>query len=112
MVLHVYVKHQTCSSKGNYRLTENTTQSAKVSSMLAYRPRRWPNIEPTLSECLVFAGLVYDGTEEGLASAQTSQQTKDIEQMLGQNWPAVYDFVPTLSQLWFDVLCPGIEHTP
>ena len=35
----------------------NMRRSANVGSMLARRLRRWPNIELTLSERLLFAGL-------------------------------------------------------
>ena len=35
----------------------NTRHSPNVASMLAHRLRRWPNIEATLGECLVFAGF-------------------------------------------------------
>ena len=33
---------------------ENTSHSAIVGSMLVHRLRRWPNIEPTMVQCLVF----------------------------------------------------------
>ena len=36
----------------------NTRDSPKTGSMLAHRQRRWPNTEPVLGECLLFAGLV------------------------------------------------------
>ena len=35
---------------------ENTRHWAIVGSMLGQRRRRWTNIEPTMAECLVFAG--------------------------------------------------------
>ena len=38
----------------------NTIHSPIVGSMLGQRRRRWPSIEPALSECLVFAGLLYN----------------------------------------------------
>ena len=34
----------------------NTRRSPDIGSMLTHRLRRWPNIEPTLGECLEFAG--------------------------------------------------------
>ena len=34
-----------------------------------------------------------------------TQQTRDIESMLGQCWPAVYDVGPTSSQHWLNVSC-------
>ena len=34
----------------------NTGRSRNAGSMLGHRLRRWPNIEPTLPESLVFAG--------------------------------------------------------
>ena len=34
----------------------NTEQTPNVGLMLVQRRRRWANIDPTLSECLVFAG--------------------------------------------------------
>ena len=36
----------------------NTRHWAIVGSMLVHRLRRWPNIEPTMAKCLVFAGQV------------------------------------------------------
>ena len=41
------------------RFPANTRRSPNVGSMLAYRLRRWANIEPTLCARLVFAGLSY-----------------------------------------------------
>ena len=32
-------------------------RSANVGLMLGQRRRRWPNINPTLAECIVFVGL-------------------------------------------------------
>ena len=40
-----------------FGIAENTRCSTDVFSMLVHRPRRWPNIEPSLVERLVFAGL-------------------------------------------------------
>ena len=34
-----------------------------------------------------------------------SQQSRDVEPMLGQCWPAVYDVGPTLTQHWSNVSC-------
>ena len=39
-------------------MTVQQTHSPDVSTMLAHRLRRWPNIVPTLSERLVFAGCL------------------------------------------------------
>ena len=36
----------------------NTIHRAIAGSMLVHRLRRWPNIEPTMTQCLVFAGIV------------------------------------------------------
>ena len=35
----------------------NTRRSPNVGLLLAHRLRRWPNINPTLGERLVFAGI-------------------------------------------------------
>ena len=40
----------------NSRNPANTRRSPNDGTMLANRPRRWPNIVPTLGERLVFAG--------------------------------------------------------
>ena len=37
--------------------TANTVHSTNVGLMLGQRRRRWPNINPTLVECTVFAGI-------------------------------------------------------
>ena len=34
-----------------------------------------------------------------------SLETQDIEPMMGQCWPAVYDGGPTLTHHWFNVSC-------
>ena len=39
-----------------HRDAANTRHSANVVSMLCHRLRRWPNIDPTLAQSLVFAG--------------------------------------------------------
>ena len=36
--------------------SKKTRQYTIVGSMLGHRLRRWPNIEPTMGECLVFDG--------------------------------------------------------
>ena len=36
----------------------NTIHQPNVGSMLGQRRRRWPNIEPTLDQCIVLIGLV------------------------------------------------------
>ena len=41
------------------KYTANTKHSPNAVSMLAHRLRRWPNIETTLGECLVFAGISF-----------------------------------------------------
>ena len=38
-------------------LPANTRHSPNVGSMAGHRLRRWPNMEPTVDERLVFAGL-------------------------------------------------------
>ena len=35
----------------------NTVHCPIVGSMLVHRQRRWPNIEPTMGQCTVFAGI-------------------------------------------------------
>ena len=39
------------------------------------------------------------------ARGPSSQQTRYIEPLLGQYWPAVYDVGPTLAQHWFNGSC-------
>ena len=38
------------------QIPANTTHWNNVGLMLAHRLRRWPNIKPTLFQCVVFAG--------------------------------------------------------
>ena len=45
----------------------------------------------------------------GLTTAIMWYQTRNINPMLGQCWPSVYDAGPTLAQHWFNVLCAVIN---
>ena len=47
--------NQTCVAESS-PFPVNTGRSSKADSMLGHRRRRWPNIESTLGEHLVFAG--------------------------------------------------------
>ena len=72
----------------------NTGCSTNVVVMLGQRPRRWAIIKSALVKRVVFAGC-----------AASCQKTRDIEPMLGQCWPSVYDAGPTLTRHWLDVSC-------
>ena len=50
--------HVWCASGTNRVIQASTIRSPNVSSMLIPRLRRWPNIEPTLAEHALFAGIV------------------------------------------------------
>ena len=59
-----------------------------------------------ISPMLVNAGYVERWTSAGLwRFLGGTQQTRDIEQMLVQCWPAVYDVGPTFNQHQFNVSC-------
>ena len=45
------------TSPMGFLVPADTIHLASVGLMLAHRLRRWPNIKPTLSECLVLAGI-------------------------------------------------------
>ena len=45
--------------------------------MLAHRLRRWSSIEPTLAECLVFAGINSGQSAKGRLHADGSQMIGD-----------------------------------
>ena len=48
-------------------LTGNTGHSPNVVSIQGQRRRRWPYIEATLGECLLFAGMAeFDGIVGGI----------------------------------------------
>ena len=47
--------------QGPLLLPENTRHWIIVGSMLGHRRRRWPSNEPTMIECLVFAGILPRG---------------------------------------------------
>ena len=42
---------------------ENMRRWTNAALMLAHRLRRWPNIKPTLVQCLMFVGFLLAGTE-------------------------------------------------
>ena len=44
--------------------------------MLAHRPRRWPNIETTMGECLVFAGMCSTLVVYEMGSFKTNENEK------------------------------------
>ena len=52
-------------------IPSNTIHSTNVGLMLGHRLRRWPNIKPTLGECILFAGRC------------CSRQTQHIEEGKG-----------------------------
>ena len=72
-------------------LTTNTRHSPKIGSMLCQRHRGQANIEPSLAECLVFAGL--------------SQQIRDVHPTLLQCLPTISDAGTTVKQHWRKVSC-------
>ena len=51
MVTCDYIKHKP------HDIPANTRHLLNVGSMLDHCLRRWPNIDPTLGGCLVFAGM-------------------------------------------------------
>ena len=53
----------------------NTRHWAIVGSMLFHRLRRWPNIEPTLAWCLVFAGIITTFYRSNANSSNCSLET-------------------------------------
>ena len=63
------LKQRGCAEARRYRRTmagspalpENTRHWIIVGTMLGHRRRRWPNNEPTMIECLVFAGITTGG---------------------------------------------------
>ena len=55
---HVGPMVDRCVVFASSALPANTRHRAIVGSMLVHRLRRWPNIKPTMAQCLVFAGLV------------------------------------------------------
>ena len=77
--------------------------------MLVHRLRRWPNIEPTMGQCIVFAGLnepstpvcfTYGGSERPM-----QYQRPGKHDTLEQCWASLADGGPALSQPWFNVPC-------
>ena len=46
----------------------------------------------------------------GRTNLTSTQRIRDIEQMLVQCWPDVYDVGPTLTQHWFTVVFSGYRH--
>ena len=83
---------------------EKTRYSPDVVSTLGQRLRRWPNIEPTSCECLVFfLGWLWYQSRQSVC--RVSHQTRDAESMLIQSWPIVSDSGPTLNQHWFSISC-------
>ena len=57
MTLHKFVSiYSGCAKFVAARLAQQTRGSAIVGLMLVQRLRRWPNIKPTMSQRLLFAG--------------------------------------------------------
>ena len=92
-----------CLEKTGSYIPANRKHSHKVGSMLAHRLRRWSNIEPTLGECLVFAGMpcLY-GAHVNTRKADSHVGlymchliTRYIEAMLVWCWPSVAEDGPT-----------------
>ena len=48
----------TGTSDSTYPITANTTHWAIAGSLLDQRRRRWPNTEPALAQCIIFAGIL------------------------------------------------------
>ena len=71
-----------------------TAQWANVRSILIQRLPRWPNIELTSGQCIVFAGIY-----------NKPSRHKTLNQCWFNVGPPVYDAEPTLNQNWFNVLC-------
>ena len=77
--------------------------------MLVHRLRRWPNIEPTMGQCIVFAGFnepstpvyfTYGGSERPM-----QYQHPGKHDTLKQCWASLADDGPALSHPWFNVPC-------
>ena len=73
----------------------NKRRYHNISSMLGHRLRCWPNIKPTLAECLAFAGKDH---------TNCTKPTRDAEPMLVYCWASVADSGPALNQHWLNVL--------
>ena len=58
---------------------------ASVGLLLVHHARRWPNIKPTLSQCLVLAGVC--------TARPAAQQTQGVEPVLVWCWASVADLV-------------------
>ena len=70
-----------------------------VGSMLGQRLRRWPNMDPTMSECLLFAGRSHRSQiwmRTGVLGL--TKQNETFAQCWFQWWASVADAGPTLHQ--------------
>ena len=77
--------------------------------MLVHRLRRWPNNEPTMAQCIVFAGLNEPSlpvcfTHRGGEHPMQYQRPGEHD-TLKQGWASLEDSGPALSQHWFNVPC-------
>ena len=63
-----------CYTITRHATPANTKHWTNVGSMLTHRLRRWSNIDPTLYQCLVFAGT----------SAANTRHSPDVGLMVGQ----------------------------
>ena len=72
-----------------------------VALMVDHRLRRWPIIETAMGESIVYAGIL------SVVKPYTVSiwQTRYIEPIVGQFWPAVCNAGPTLSKHWLNVSC-------
>ena len=75
----------------------STIKRPDVGSKLGQRRRRWPNIEPTLGQCLVLTGNYR-------CSLNTPVNTKHLYDFI-QCWTNVEDVGPTLYKCYTNVLC-------
>ena len=107
---------------GNFSIPASTIHRANVGLMLGHRLRRWPNIKPTLAQCIVFAGINYRDRSTSHHSLWVDTNEKTLrpgdhirilclkspsrqEIMLIQFWARVRDDCPTLYQNWIRFSC-------
>ena len=77
----------------------NTRRWTNVGLMLGQRRRRWANINTTLVQCLVFAGISHYQPVLVNTTQQTRYWTRSIKAMLHSCWATF----PTLNHNWLNV---------
>ena len=69
---------------------QSSQQTQDVSPMLGQRRRRWPNINPTLSERLVFAVLCHEAVLQGIADGKSIDPPSHFSCPIHRNELLVY----------------------